>query len=99
MTQRIIPTLAAIGLAAVLIAHGATPATFEFQLLTWNDTDATAALPSAVGRKPSAPMPTPGDWLVFTEISTSPPARTAIPAPRTSMRRSTTNRNPASSSR
>jgi hypothetical protein len=38
----------------------------EFQLLTWNDEKATPDLPSAVGRKPSPPMPTVGDWLVFT---------------------------------
>jgi len=38
----------------------------QFQLLTWNDTRATTQLPSAGGRKPSATMPTAGDWLVFT---------------------------------
>ena len=67
MTQRIIPGFAGICLAAGLISSAATAATLDFQLLTWNDTDATAALPSAVGRKPSSTMPTPGDWLVFTE--------------------------------
>ena len=56
---------AAWSLAALLAltTHGAT---LNFQLLTWDDTQATAELPSAAGRKPSAAMPTAGDWLVFT---------------------------------
>lgn len=41
-------------------------APLQFQLLTWSDTNATAELPSAAGRKPSAAIPTAGDWLVFT---------------------------------
>ena len=51
----------------VLLTSSATSATLNFQLLTWTDVGATTELPSAVGRKPSATMPTAGDWLVFTE--------------------------------
>lgn len=57
--------------SATLLAHAASSATLNFQLLTWNDADATADLPSAVGRKPSATMPTAGDWLVFTADDSS----------------------------
>lgn len=55
---------AAWSLAALLAltTHGAT---LNFQLLTWDDTQATAELPSAAGRKPAAAM-SAGDWLVFT---------------------------------
>lgn len=52
--------------AATLLIQTASGATLNFQLLTWNDANATVELPSAVGRKPSAAMPTAGDWLVFT---------------------------------
>lgn len=51
---------------AMLLVQAASGATLSFQLLTWNDANATTELPSAVGRKPSATMPTAGDWLVFT---------------------------------
>lgn len=50
----------------IALAITVSRAPLQFQLLTWNDANATAELPSAVGRKPSAPMPTLGDWLVFT---------------------------------
>lgn len=53
-------------LAASLFATASGGVTLEFQLLCWDDTQATTALPSAAGRKPSATMPTAGDWLVFT---------------------------------
>jgi len=49
------------------MASPARGASLSFQLLTWNDAQATAELPSAAGRKPSATMPTAGDWLVFTD--------------------------------
>lgn len=62
MTKSLLTT--GLGLAAS--AFLANAATLNFQLLTWNDATATAELPSAVGRKPSATMPTTGDWLVFT---------------------------------
>lgn len=60
------PIIARLCMSALLSAQLARGATLNFQLLTWNDTNATAELPSAVGRKPSATMPTTGDWLVFT---------------------------------
>jgi hypothetical protein len=66
MTKRTIPGFAGICLAASLCSNAATAASLNFLLLTWNDTNATPQLPSAVGRKPSAAMPTAGDWLVFT---------------------------------
>ena len=56
--------------AAILVSLRPSPhapaATLNFRLLTWNDTNASPELPSAVGRKPSAPMPIAGDWLTFT---------------------------------
>jgi hypothetical protein len=55
-----------ICLGLLLASLPVSAATLNFQLLTWNDTNATAQLPSAVGRKPSATLPSPGDWLVFT---------------------------------
>lgn len=57
---------ASLCLAVGLFSGAATGATLNFQLLSWNDASATAELPSAVGRKPSAAMPTAGDWLVCT---------------------------------
>lgn len=54
------------GLCLATSSFTANAATLNFQLLTWNDASATTELPSAVGRKPSAAMPTAGDWLVFT---------------------------------
>ncbi len=50
----------------MLLAQAASGATLSFKLLTWNDTNSTTELPSAVGSKPSATMPAAGDWLVFT---------------------------------
>lgn len=64
--KTITPILAGLCVSVLLSAHPARGATLNFQLLTWNDASATAELPSAVGRKPSATMPTAGDWLVFT---------------------------------
>ena len=60
------PIIAGLCVSALLSAQHARGAILNFQLLTWNDTNATTELPSAVGRKPSATMPTAGDWLVFT---------------------------------
>lgn len=54
--------MAALGLMAG-VAFGDS---IDFQLLTWNDAQSTDQLPSAVGLKPSAPMPAQGDWLMFT---------------------------------
>lgn len=54
------------GLCLAVGSFIANAATLNFQLLTWNDANATSELPTAVGRKPSAAMPTAGDWLVFT---------------------------------
>ena len=50
--------LAGIWMPALLSAQLARAASLNFQLLTWNDANATTELPSAVGRKPSATMPT-----------------------------------------
>ncbi|MFO1514933.1 MAG: hypothetical protein U1F83_18840 [Verrucomicrobiota bacterium] len=58
--------IAGLCMSVLLSAQPARGATLDFQLLTWNDTNATTELPSAVGRKPSATMPTAGDWFVFT---------------------------------
>jgi hypothetical protein len=67
MTKRITPTLlAGIYLVAGGFTNAAMGATLNFELLTWDDASATTELPSAVGRKPSATMPTAGDWLVLT---------------------------------
>jgi len=64
---RRIPSLPLVACAIVaLFAQTGGGATLDFQLLTWNDSIATPELPSAVGRKPSAAMPTPGDGWVFT---------------------------------
>lgn len=63
-TVLVLPLLA-LGCSG-LLALGARSATLDFQLLTWNDSDTTTELPSAVGRKPSAALPATGDWLVFT---------------------------------
>lgn len=60
------PIIAGLCMSVLLSAQPARGANLDFQLLTWNDTNATTELPSAVGRKPSATMPTAGDWLVFT---------------------------------
>jgi hypothetical protein len=65
---------AALCLSAGLLASPAVGASLDFQLLTWNDADATAQLPSAVGLKPSATMPAAGDWLVFTGDDAGNPA-------------------------
>ncbi|MCO6401386.1 MAG: hypothetical protein J5I99_09185 [Verrucomicrobia bacterium] len=46
----------------------------EFQLLAWGDGSATTGLPSAAGLKPSATMPTAGDWLIFTDDDQALPA-------------------------
>jgi hypothetical protein len=67
MTNRTLNLIVAgLCASALLSVQQARGAILNFQLLTWNDTNATAELPSAVGRKPSATMPTAGDWLVFT---------------------------------
>lgn len=66
MNQRIFRTQLVALCSATLLAHLANGATLNFQLLMWNDSSATAELPSAVGRKPSTTMPSIGDWLVLT---------------------------------
>lgn len=66
MNQKILRTQLIALCSITLLAHSANGATLNFQLLTWNDANATAELPSVVGRKPSATMPTVGDWFVFT---------------------------------
>ncbi len=65
-SNRMTKLLFTTGLCLAAGAFVANAATFNFQLLTWNDASATAERPSAVGRKPSAAMPTAGDWLLFT---------------------------------
>ena len=52
----------------------ASAAALDFQLLSWGDAAATVQLPSAAGRKPVAPAPTTGDWLVFTDDDQALPA-------------------------
>lgn len=64
MLRRFLTPAALFTLA--LAVGSAKSATLDFQLLGWDDSTATKDLPSAVGRKPSATMPTAGDWLVFT---------------------------------
>jgi hypothetical protein len=57
-------------LAALLmggLSGGALGATISFDLLAWDDSQATPEHPSAVGVKPSQVYPTQGDWLVFTD--------------------------------
>ncbi|MEK7781075.1 MAG: hypothetical protein AAB370_06200 [Verrucomicrobiota bacterium] len=66
MIKQMLPTRLLAICGATLLASGIQGATLNFQLLTWNDANATAEHQSAVGRKPSAAMPTAGDWLVFT---------------------------------
>lgn len=66
MIKQMLPTRLLAICAVPLLASGIQGATLNFELLTWNDANATAEHQSAVGRKPSATMPTAGDWLVFT---------------------------------
>lgn len=54
------------------LLHASTVVNFE--LLTWNDAQATVPLPSAVGRKPSDVHPATSDWLVFTGGDVNPGA-------------------------
>lgn len=56
------------GMLGVLSGLGSVRAAVvaDFQLLTWNDAQATVELPTAVGRKPSASAPSTSDWLAFT---------------------------------
>lgn len=61
-------------IAIALASSLSQAATLDFQLLTWNDTNATAQLPSAAGRKPSATFPAAGDWLVLTDDDAVLPA-------------------------
>lgn len=58
--------LVTLRLFTCLIANVTIGAPLNFQLLSWNDTNATAQLASAVGLKPSAAFPAVGDWLVLT---------------------------------
>lgn len=46
----------------------------DFQLLTWDDSRASAELPSASGLKPSAGYPATSDWLIFTPDDQAPGA-------------------------
>jgi len=61
--------LRALGVVLTVLA-GAGPINSaviaDFQLLTWGDSQASAELPSASGRKPSATYPAASDWLIFT---------------------------------
>ena len=66
--------LLAVCCGAGCLLHWTDAATLNFELLTWNDTDATDVLPSAAGRKPSKPAPNSGDWLVFTSDDNALPA-------------------------
>ncbi len=66
MTRRKLSIQLAAFSGAALMAHATNGATLNFQLLTWSDAGATTEFPSAAGRKPSATMPTAGDWLVYT---------------------------------
>jgi len=58
--------VAAIVLATTLSGEAAMAQTLTFDLLTWDDGQATGPLPSAVGVKPSPSLPAASDWLVFT---------------------------------
>ncbi|MCC7192136.1 MAG: PEP-CTERM sorting domain-containing protein [Phycisphaeraceae bacterium] len=68
------PLAVGLVLALGLNALPASAAVLDFQLLSWGDAAATVELPSAAGRKPVAPAPTTGDWLVFTDDDQTLPA-------------------------
>lgn len=56
---------------SLVIASGSLSYAADFQLLTWDDTDATVNSPSGVGLKPSS-AGNPSDWLVFTGDDQNP---------------------------
>ena len=58
-------TLAILALLGLTLVGTTSAATLEFTLLTWDDTQATPVLLSAVGQKPSQSSQ-PCDWLLFT---------------------------------
>ena len=57
--------VAILAMSLALHTGSAFGISVDFQLLTWDSTQASGVLPSAEGKKPSAPG-VPGDWLVFT---------------------------------
>lgn len=51
---------------ALAITQACRAVELSFDLLEWDDLQATPDLPSAVGLKPSPPFPSESDWLLFT---------------------------------
>jgi len=66
--------VAVMGLLAGLAGAARANLAVDFNLLTWDDSAATAELPSAVGLKPSAGLNATDDWLPFTDDDASPGA-------------------------
>lgn len=64
--------LAGLSWMGVVPAFGNVSA--QFNLLTWDASQATPQLPSAVDLKPSGAMPAAGDWLIFTGDDGSMPS-------------------------